>query len=117
MVEKLGVLVGKTILISKNEKYKINEIVAEVGFPCFVKPNKGGYSIGISKVYDTSEIEIAINKAFEQDNEVIIQKYIVITSKIFERSQFQLQEKPAESLLRWEYLSELKEKGRKKNPR
>jgi len=76
LVEKYGVLVGKTILITKNDSIKVAELIAEVGLPCFVKPNKGGSSIGISKVFISEDLENAIKKAFEQDNEVIIQKYI-----------------------------------------
>ncbi len=76
LVEKYGVLVGKSILISENDNYDKTEIIKEVGLPCFVKPNQGGSSIGISKVSVIDDLDNAIKKAFEQDNEVLIQKYI-----------------------------------------
>jgi D-alanine-D-alanine ligase len=76
LVEKYGILVGKTILLSKKDIIDKESIIKEVGLPCFVKPNKGGSSIGISKVSQINELENAIKKAFEQDNETIIQKFI-----------------------------------------
>ena len=57
---------------------KINEdaIVDTVGLPCFVKANKAGSSYGISKVYKKEELQKAINSAFKEDDEIIIESFL-----------------------------------------
>ena len=51
-------------------------IVEKVGLPCFVKPNKSGSSFGMSKVYEASAIPAAVEKAFAEDDEVIIEAFL-----------------------------------------
>jgi len=57
---------------------EINEkaIVEKVGLPCFVKANKAGSSFGISKVYTKEELKPAIEVAYKEDNEIIIESYL-----------------------------------------
>jgi D-alanine-D-alanine ligase len=76
LVAGYGIRVGKTVLLSKNQEYESQKIIADVGLPCFVKPNQGGSSIGVSKVSIAEALEGAISKAFEQDTEVLVQEYI-----------------------------------------
>ena len=53
------------------------ESVKHLKFPVFVKPNNGGSSIGMSKVNKASdELGTAIEKAFREDNEVLVEEYI-----------------------------------------
>lgn len=49
---------------------------AELGLPVFVKPARGGSSIGISKVSSWSSIESAVSLAFEHDSKAIVEKMI-----------------------------------------
>lgn len=51
-------------------------IVEEVGLPCFVKANKAGSSFGISKVYEKKDLQAAIDKAFLEDDEIIIESFL-----------------------------------------
>jgi D-alanine-D-alanine ligase len=51
-------------------------IVEKVGLPCFVKANKAGSSFGISKVYEKKDLQAAIDKAFLEDDEIIIESYL-----------------------------------------
>ncbi|WP_297796100.1 D-alanine--D-alanine ligase [uncultured Eudoraea sp.] len=51
-------------------------IEEKVGFPCFVKANKAGSSFGISKVYEKKDLPSAIDKAFQEDNEIIIESFL-----------------------------------------
>ena len=64
------------ILSDKNESFNSSEIIKEVGLPRFVKPNDGGSSFGISKVKRESELISAINKAFSEGNEVMIEAFL-----------------------------------------
>ncbi|ABL82793.1 MULTISPECIES: D-alanine--D-alanine ligase family protein [unclassified Nocardioides] len=45
----------------------------EIGYPLFVKPARGGSSLGISKVHDATELDGAIELAFEHDPKVLVE--------------------------------------------
>ncbi len=62
-------------LIRSGEKLNINQI-AKIGFPLFVKPNKNGSSYGVTKVKEKSEIKVAIEKAMQFDDEVIVEAFL-----------------------------------------
>ncbi len=51
-------------------------IVAKVGLPCFVKANKAGSSFGIMKVYKKEELDTAIENAYKEDDEIIIEGFL-----------------------------------------
>ena len=49
------------------------ERVARLGFPSFVKPARGGSSIGISKIHDASELGEAVEEAMRHDPKVLVE--------------------------------------------
>ena len=72
-----GIPVAKSILLLKNNFTNSDEIKATLKFPVFVKPNNGGSSIGISKVNTAdSSLEIAIEKALKEDDQVLVEEFI-----------------------------------------
>lgn len=71
-----GIPVSRFKIIRKNHPYDTKEILEETGLPCFVKPNRGGSSFGITKVFQENELEDAIEKAFEEDHEVLAEEYL-----------------------------------------
>jgi D-alanine-D-alanine ligase len=69
-----GVSVPQSVIFYKEEN---NDLLREeVKFPCFVKPNNGGSSIGVRKANDISELDDALKTAFVHDNEVIVEEFI-----------------------------------------
>ncbi len=68
--------IAKSLIVRKGNNYNTDEIVNQLGLPCFVKPNAGGSSFGISKVKKTEDIEKAIDEAFKESGEVIIEEFI-----------------------------------------
>ena len=68
--------VANSVHIFKHTPYHTAEIAEELGFPCFVKPNCGGSSIGISKVKTSDELQSAIDRAFEEDSQVLVEKFV-----------------------------------------
>lgn len=68
--------VAKTILLRHAEEWTEDDLIKEVNLPCFVKPNKSGSSVGVTKVYLKSEIKRAIDIAFNEDDEVLVQQNI-----------------------------------------
>ncbi len=71
-----GVNVARSCIIPVNLPFDLNEIASEVGFPCFVKPNAGGSSIGTTKVHKKDELQAAIDIALKEDDEVMIESFI-----------------------------------------
>jgi D-alanine-D-alanine ligase len=49
------------------------EAVGALGYPVFVKPCRGGSSIGISKVHDASELDEAVEEARRHDPKVLVE--------------------------------------------
>ena len=76
LLKQFDIPSAKAVLLNKNEDFKLTEIEAKIGLPCFVKPNRGGSSFGISKVTETSQFDKAIKEAFVHDNQVIIESFI-----------------------------------------
>ncbi len=75
-LKNFGITVPESVIIKKNTEYDIQVIMNKTGLPCFVKPNSGGSSFGTNKVIKQNELEKAINEAFREDNEIIIESYI-----------------------------------------
>ena len=75
IVRDLGVNVANSVHLFKGMKIDPEHILNQVGLPCFVKPNSGGSSVGMSRVNAAEDLEAAIEKAFAEDNEVLIEEY------------------------------------------
>ena len=72
-----GIDVARSVLLIKDNFGSPEEVIQSLRFPVFVKPNNGGSSIGMSKVNKPSdELGAAIEKAFKEDNQVLIEEYI-----------------------------------------
>ena len=76
VLKPYGIKSATSYYLNKGEKINTAEIVAKVGLPCFVKPNKSGSSFGISKVKTEAELPIAIEVAYKEDNEIIIESFL-----------------------------------------
>ena len=70
-----GIKVPKTFLVRRGRPYDARTMSDVLGFPFFIKPNKGGSSVGVSKVYHLDEVEAAMQKAFVHDDEVLLQQF------------------------------------------
>lgn len=76
VLAKYGIKSAESIYIKKNEDIPTEEIIAKLGLPLFVKPNRSGSSLGISKVKTAAEIPAALQRAFEEDEEVIVEEFL-----------------------------------------
>ena len=68
-----GVKVAEEVLVRKNMEVKAEDIAEKVGLPCFVKPNAGGSSFGVTKCKTVEDIPAAIDKAREESDDVLIE--------------------------------------------
>ncbi|HZF65372.1 MAG TPA: D-alanine--D-alanine ligase [Chitinophagaceae bacterium] len=72
-----GISTARSVLLMKNQKVNIDDIIQQLKFPVFVKPNSGGSSIGMSKVtHPAQELAHAIDKAFKEDDQVLVEEMI-----------------------------------------
>ncbi|WP_113652570.1 D-alanine--D-alanine ligase [Pedobacter namyangjuensis] len=68
--------VAKSVQIFKQGDYSLAEIKNNLKLPFFVKPNSGGSSIGMSKVKHADDLELALDKAFKEDDQVLIEEFV-----------------------------------------
>ncbi|MEJ2901019.1 D-alanine--D-alanine ligase [Pedobacter panaciterrae] len=68
--------VAKSAQIFKNVPYDLIQLKKDLKLPYFVKPNNGGSSIGMSKVSHGNDLEAALEKAFHEDNQILIEEFI-----------------------------------------
>lgn len=71
-----GIQVAKSVHLFKKHPLTAQQVLQQVQLPVFVKPNNGGSSIGMSKVTQTNDLQAAIDKAFKEDNQVLVEEYI-----------------------------------------
>ena len=76
VLKPYGIKTATSYYLNKGDAINTDEIVAKVGLPCFVKPNKAGSSFGISKVKTAAELPNAIEVAYREDNEIIIESFL-----------------------------------------
>lgn len=76
VLSKYGIPSAKSIYIRKGDEVNAETVVAELGLPLFVKPNQSGSSLGISKVKTSSEFQKALEVAFAEDDEVLIERFL-----------------------------------------
>ena len=83
-LHSFGLNIANSILLRKAEwqngkmnKETVNDlIVNELGLPCFIKSNVGGSSFGCTKVKSEEQIIPAIERAFEEGDEVICEAFM-----------------------------------------
>ena len=72
-----GIHVARSVLLIKDSFGSPEDVVQNLKFPVFVKPNNGGSSIGMSKVnHPSDELGEAIEKAFKEDDQVLVEEFI-----------------------------------------
>ena len=72
-----GINLAREIFICKGDKVDPQAIVDELGLPIFVKPNASGSSFGVTKVTAVEQVEAAIEAAFAESDQVLIEECIV----------------------------------------
>lgn len=75
-VSSFGVNISSSLVIKKGEKVSEDELLSRISIPLFVKPNRGGSSVGTSKVKTREELLPAIEKAFKEDSQVMLEEHI-----------------------------------------
>lgn len=73
-----GVSVSESLIVRKGFEHLVtdDEIIEKIGLPCFVKPNAGGSSFGVTKVKSADQIHEAILKAMHESDEVMVEAFM-----------------------------------------
>ena len=71
-----GVRVSDSLVLRAGQTVSDEEVAQKIGFPCFVKPNVGGSSFGVTKVKSIEQLQPAIEKAFAEGDEVMIEAFM-----------------------------------------
>lgn len=72
-LKSFGVNVADSVWLHRGDKIDEKLIAEKVGLPCFVKPCDGGSSFGVTKVKKMEELPLAIEKAFAEGKEVMVE--------------------------------------------
>lgn len=75
-LKNFGIEVPGAILLRREEPLSGQQIIETLGLPLFVKPNGGGSSFATTKVKEAIMLETAINEAFIEADEVIVEQVV-----------------------------------------
>ena len=76
VVKQYGIPVATSVYLNQGDIINIDEIIDKVGLPCFVKPNNAGSSFGISKVHTKEALPSALDIAYKEDSEILIESFL-----------------------------------------
>lgn len=76
VLKPYGIKTAISYFLNEGDPIIVEEIVNKVGLPCFVKPNRSGSSFGVSMVKQSEDLLTAIENAYKEDNEIIIESYL-----------------------------------------
>lgn len=76
IVSSYGVKTAKSVHLFKKQTGASKLVLDSLNLPFFVKPNNGGSSVGMSKVNLKTELAPALQKAFHEDDEVLVEEFI-----------------------------------------
>ena len=76
VVSCYGADIAGHVHLNKGEKGAEAAVLRKLTMPVFVKPNNGGSSVGMSKVKHKKDLKAALEKAFHEDDEILVEEYI-----------------------------------------
>lgn len=71
-----GFLTAPSVHLFASQRPNAMQLLEEISYPCFVKPNCGGSSVGMSKVNHAAELPAALDLAFAEDTEVLVEEFV-----------------------------------------
>ena len=71
-----GLHAARSLRLFERDMHDVAIIAATLKFPLFIKPNNGGSSVGMSKVHNVAGLADALKKAFNEDNQILVEEFI-----------------------------------------
>ena len=75
-LKSFGIRVAESMLVNKQHEVSEDLIIEKIGLPCFIKPNASGSSFGVTKVKTREQIRPALQAAFEESDDVMIEAFM-----------------------------------------
>lgn len=75
-LKSFGIRVAESMLVNKQHEVSEDLIIEKIGLPCFIKPNASGSSFGVTKVKIREQIRPALQAAFEESDDVMIEAFM-----------------------------------------
>ncbi len=81
LLESEGIGVPRSMVVLetkwlKNRDGVIQEVIDQIGLPCFTKPSREGSSIGVTFVRSRQDVAAGIEKALEWDKTVLVEEWL-----------------------------------------
>ncbi len=76
VVDSYGIQIASSVQLNQYQRDSALTLLQDISLPCFVKPNCGGSSVGMTKVTREVDLPDALDLAFAEDDEVIVEKFI-----------------------------------------
>ncbi len=76
VLSKFGIPKANSIYLSQGDEIDFDSISEQLGLPFFVKPNQSGSSLGVSKVHEKSQFANALEFAFAEDTDILIESFL-----------------------------------------
>lgn len=76
VLSKFNIPKANSIYLSKGDVIDGEKIASELGLPFFVKPNQSGSSLGVSRVNSLEDLPKALDFAFAEDNDILIESFL-----------------------------------------
>jgi D-alanine-D-alanine ligase len=71
-----GLHTAKSMQLFQHDGHDVASVAGLLKFPLFIKPNNGGSSVGMSKVHNIAGLPQALAKAFNEDQQVLVEEFI-----------------------------------------
>lgn len=78
-LQGFGIRISDSLLVRKGSDISDQDVIKKIGLPCFIKPNEGGSSFGVTKVKTAEQIRPAIEKAMHESDEVMVEAFMAGT--------------------------------------
>ena len=78
-LRNFDIAVAPSVVLRHRQTISNADIVEKLGLPLFVKPSAGGSSFGITKVKEADQLSPAIEKAFRESDEVVVERFVAGT--------------------------------------
>jgi D-alanine-D-alanine ligase len=76
IVASYGAKTAKSVRLFRKGDNAVKGILETLSLPVFVKPNNGGSSVGMSKVNLKKDLQAALDKAFHEDDEILVEEFV-----------------------------------------
>ena len=78
-LQGIGIRISDSLLERKGSDISDQDVIEKIGLPCFIQPNEGGSSFGVTKVKTAEQIRPAIEKAMHESDEVMVEAFMAGT--------------------------------------